>query len=414
MKKTRIRLDHFTTTWMIVALVVGVFTLTGRLELDVSWWLSIHMVALGVLTNAILQWSWYFTKSLLRLPATNKNAGRHQIYRQVFFNLSLVFLIFAMVTEDSGLVVVGAGLVAAILCWNGAALLVAMRSKFGSRFAIVIRYYIAASALLVLGCLLAALIAIAMLDPNASLWYLSRREVLTVAHAVVNALGWVGLSIAGTLVTLGPTMLRTRIIPGAVMRATYVLPYAFSFVIFAAMAVLAQMNLLAGIGIIAYVAALGWGIGYPLIKEARVKAPKAYSTLSVTLGILWCLAAALVLAISLLSDQLTVYQSWRSMILLIGAVGGALQILVGALTYLLPIAVGKGPAALKLGIAAVERGGLMRLTIKNLALVFAVLTMNPWWWMCVTVMYGVDLGTFAVAGAKQSSAGRMEKTANEL
>ena len=38
---------------------------------------------------------------------------------------------------------------------------------------------------------------------------------LLVAHALANVLGWVGLTLTGTLLTLWPTMLRTRLDPTA-------------------------------------------------------------------------------------------------------------------------------------------------------------------------------------------------------
>ena len=59
--------DRMTTAWMAAALLLFSATIVGRTAIPQSWWLSIHILTLGVLTNAILQWSWYFSRSLLRL-----------------------------------------------------------------------------------------------------------------------------------------------------------------------------------------------------------------------------------------------------------------------------------------------------------------------------------------------------------
>ena len=64
-------------------------------------------------------------------------------------------------------------------------------------------YYVAAAALLAVGAGLGAALARVQADP----WHTR----LLVAHASVNVLGWIGITALGTLVTLWPTMLRTRI-----------------------------------------------------------------------------------------------------------------------------------------------------------------------------------------------------------
>lgn len=406
-KKTRIRLDQFTTAWMVVALAVGVLTVFGRLSTSAAWWLSIHMITLGVLTNSILQWSWYFARSLLRLPRAHRGAGPEQTWRLVTFNLMLVATTFGMIWQNLFTVLIGATGIGVVLAWHGLALLQAARSQLGSKFAVIIRYYLAASASLVLGCVLGGFIAVTMFDSGAPLWLAQLRLPLTVAHALINGLGWIGLSIAGTLVTLGPTMLRTRIVPGAVIRAYRALPYAFGCVLAAALAILGGFASLAGGFVLIYVALLGWSVGYPLLEEAVVKAPRSFASYSVSAGLVWSAVAGVGLGLALVFGELPGYESTRSAVLVIAAAAGVLQILAGALTYLMPVAIGRGPRAVKVGIAALEWGGIFRVTLRNLALACAVVTMAPLWWVVVALTYGADLVIFAVAGIKQSRAGKL-------
>ena len=76
-----------------------------------------------------------------------------------------------------------------------------------SRFGATVRYYITAAALLPVGATLGTILARGLADPL--------HGQVRLAHASVNVLGWMGLTVLGTLVTLWPTMLRTRIAPGA-------------------------------------------------------------------------------------------------------------------------------------------------------------------------------------------------------
>src|SRR5699024_3542981 len=76
-----------------------------------------------------------------------------------------------------------------------------------SRFAGTVHYYLAAAAILPVGVTFGVILARDIADP----WY-SR---LLAAHALLNLLGWAGLTVIGTLMTLWPTMLRTKTTPGA-------------------------------------------------------------------------------------------------------------------------------------------------------------------------------------------------------
>lgn len=411
--KTRVRLDQFTTVWMAAALAFGVLTAVGKLSISTSWWMSIHIITLGVLSNAILQWSWYFARSLLRLPRNDRRGGRDQIMRQWAFNIALVVTVTGMWAENLPAVIVGAAGIGAVLAWHGAALLLASRGKLGSRFSVVIRYYVAASAALVIGCVLAGFIAGAMFSDSAPSWLLAARPWLTMAHSLVNGLGWLGLSIAGTLVTLGPTMLRTRMIPGAVARAQKALPAVALLALAAPTAAALSQARFAGVFVVGYTVALAWAIGLPLVEAALGKAPKQFPTWSMTAGLVWGAAAALALGAVLIGGGSLAYESARGSILAFAAAGGVLQILVGALAYLMPVAIGHGPAAVRLGIAVLESGSAGRVLFRNSALVLALVSglsgappMARVWWVAVVASYALDFVLFSVAGVKQSRRGR--------
>src|SRR6478735_7446471 len=98
MKSTsrRPRTDRITSAWMIAALVAALISVATKDVLPRTWWTTIHLVTLGVLTNGILQWSWYFARGILRLPPNDTRAYRDATRRSVAFNAVLVALVGAM------------------------------------------------------------------------------------------------------------------------------------------------------------------------------------------------------------------------------------------------------------------------------------------------------------------------------
>ncbi len=402
--RRRSRTDRMTTAWMVAAVLVLIVSIAGRTYIPQSWWLSIHIITLGILTNAILQWSWYFSRSLLRLPATDKRSGRDQAIRQGAFNVALVLLIAGMMAASFPLVVGAATGVGLVIAWHGGALVLAARSRLGSRFAIVIRYYIASAAFLVLGVVLGILAASAMFQVDAPTWVVEGRASLTLGHSLANFLGWLGLTIAGTLITLWPTMLRTRMAPDAVESSTQALLFAALGALIAVVAASTGWTKAAGFGVLIYCAALAWGIGVPLVKEVRVKPASGYATWSAGLGIMWALTGLLGLSIMLyLAPNADSFRDSAPALILMLGVGGALQILAGALTYLLPVIVGGGPSAVRVGIAVLDQHAVFRLTLRNVALAVGLLAVAvaPIFWLMVVATFALDITLFGMDGVIQ-------------
>ncbi len=62
----------------------------------------------------------------------------------------------------------------------------------------------------------------------------------------------------------------------------------------------------------------------------------------------------------------------RLILLALPFAGFVLQILLGALTFLIPVVLGGGPAAVRATIAILDRGDLVRLAATNVGLAMAV------------------------------------------
>ncbi len=396
-----------------MALVTSALVLTTRGFLPEPLWTSVHVVTLGVLTSSILQWSWYFTRALLHLPATDRRSGRDATIRMFAFHLVLVGLVAAMWTGQVLGTIAGAGAIGAIIAWHGLALVRAARARLGGRFAAVIHYYVAAAAFLVIGCLLAGFLTVAMFSVGAPGWLLTAQDGLTLAHALVNLGGWLGLSITGTLVTLGPTILRTRIDPRALDDAVTALPVLVVGIGVAATAATVGWMPGVGIGLLGFAAAATVGVGIPLVRAARTAGPTSFAGWTLGSGLAWTGVGLTAIAANafVAADAATLRDASLPWLAVLGA-GGILQVLVGALSYLMPVVIGGGPAAVRTGMATLESAWPARTALRNTALVLlAVCTAAgvdepaPWWGL-VLVAYVVDVALMARAGVRQSHARR--------
>ena len=412
-RSRRPRTDRLTTVWMLLALAGAVTAIATRSALPHTWWTTIHLVTLGVLTNGILQWSWYFARGLLRLPPNDRRSGRDALIRSLAFNAALVALIVSMWTGASALVIAFAAVVGAVVAWHGLAILLAAKHALGSRHAPLLRFYAAASALFVIGCTIAGFLTVALLDPNSPAWLLDARDGLTLAHSIIMVGGWLGLTIAGTLVTLGPTVLRTRMEADASATAVRGLPWLAAAVTGAGTAAALGWMPATGALLAAYALGLAVWIGLPLARVALAKGAREHAGWTLVGGIAWT-GAGLVLMAALISradDPTAARDAVMHWIPLIGVAGPA-QIFVGALTYLLPVVVGGGASTVRVGIAALETASTARLTVRTTCIALLAVTTGigadaRWaWWAAIAATFAADIALMAVAGARQARARR--------
>lgn len=414
MNKPRVpRTDRVTSVWMCVAAVAAAVTIIARGRIPQNLWTMIHLVTLGVLSNGIFQWSWYFTRALAHLAPDDRRAGRDNTVRIIAFNLSLLLLIGGMWSGVWHATVTGATLVSAIAAWHGWALLTAARERLASRFAVIIRYYIAAAFFLVVGATLAGFVTVAMFDADAPAWLAEARDRLTVAHALAGIAGWVGLTMGGTLVTLGPTAMRTRMDPRAVSFATSALPLWVAALLVAGTGAVAGLMRVASVGLLVVVGAAALGVGVPLLRAALTKSPAEYGAWSLMLGAAWILVAGAGACLRAFeaTDATGLRSAFLTWMPILGAAGLG-QLFVGALTYLMPVVIGGGPSAVRVGVGVLETAAPIRETARNVAALLAAsvaslsgtsaerLTIAAW--VVLLATYVVDIILMARCGVAQA------------
>ena len=332
-----------------------------------SWrWLAIHLFLLGAATNAILIWSAHFSVAVLRAPAPASR--RAETGRLVALNVGVVAVLVGGAADRPWTGVAGAALVFAAVVAHLGWLAARLHTALPTRFAVTVRYYLAAAIALVVGIPVgAAMLVVGEAD----------RSRLVLFHAHVNLLGWVTLTVLGTLLTLWPTVLRTRMAAGAVRAATVALPLLVTGLILLGTGLLAWWRTVIGAGLVLVVVGALTALR-PALAAARTRPPGSFAGWSIAAGAGWLLVALAVDAGTLLSSAAPERAAERFgdvlVPLLVGFVG---QVLIGALSYLLPMVLGGGPAELRRRIALLDRHWPQRLAMTNAALAVFVLPTPP-------------------------------------
>ena len=327
-----------------------------------SGWLMVHMVTLGLITNSILIWSQHFTEALMKIKIPDEHRGT-QVRRIFILNAGILVLMIGMVGQLSvpGLyaaTVVGALIVGSMVAWHGIYLLKQVRQALPSRFGVTIRFYIVAALLLPLGAAFGGMIAYPNLSGTLHSQFL-------LAHEAVNVLGFVGITAVGTLVTFWPTMLRTKMVDKALthsLRALYLMCGGLALTVVGA---ILGMRPLAAAGLVVYLLGL-LIVAWVMVRTLRTKRPNEYPPMSVGMGFLWLIVG--VAATAYLVATVPFAQLDMRAVTPIFVVGFLLQLLLGAMSYLLPQRMGGGPAVVRASNKEFSRFAAARVTAVNLAL----------------------------------------------
>ncbi|WP_433531632.1 hypothetical protein ACQPYA_05945 [Micromonospora sp. CA-263727] len=332
-----------------------------------SWrWLGIHLLLLGAATNAIVIWSAHFTSAVLRCPPP---ANRHgERIRLTVLNLGIAGVLANDLVDQPWIGVIGAGTVFAAVTAHLLWLLARLRATLPARFAVTVHYYLAATGALLIGIPVGAWMLVVDADS---------RPRLLLFHAHVNLLGWVTLTVLGTLLTLWPTVLRTRMADGAATTARRALPIAVAGITALGIGVLAWWPPLAAGGLALTATAILLTAGQAG-QAARRKTPASFPSWSITAAAGWLLVALSVDAWTLLSAPDPAAAADRFGVVLVPfLVGFVGQVLLGALAYLLPVALGGGPALVRERTERLDRHWPQRIATANAALAVFVLPVPP-------------------------------------
>lgn len=353
--------DLPTLGWLVAVVIVALL----HRSLPAPRWLLIHLLLLGAVSHSVLVWSRHFTDAVLH-AAPRPGDRRGQAARLAMLNLGTVLVVLGVTVDRWPATLVGATAIAVAVGWHGVALVRMLRSALPARFGLTVHYYVAAATTLPVGAALGAWMTHGTSE--------STHERVMVAHVTLNLLGWLGLTVLGTLVTLWPTMLRTRIVDGAETAATRALPVLIAGIGTVLAASLLDQTLLAALGLAIYLAGIVV-LAVPFVRTARARPPSAFPTLSVLAGVAWLVGtlAILVVGLATASGWMAAHDRLTQLTPALAA-GFAAQVLLGALSYLIPVVLGGGAAAVRAANAVLDRAGPLRVTMVNAGLLAALST----------------------------------------
>ncbi|MFG3512988.1 multicopper oxidase domain-containing protein [Streptomyces bobili] len=359
-KARHLRAHVLVVAWLGLALAA----VAGQESLPVARWLAVHMFLLGAVTTAILIWSEHFAVALLHAKLPDE---RWSTVRLATANLSVAGLLLGVWAARPLLTAVAAvSLVAAAL----AHLLMLVRlgrGALGGRLKPIVSYYRAATAALIVGAVLGALLATGGAGGP------DRYAGLRLAHLHVTLLGWIGLPVLGTLFMLWPTVLGVRMKERTTKVSRWVLWLAAGGLVVAVTALALGLRRPVVAGLALY---LG---GAVLAADLLVRTVRRHRPVSAAAA--WMLAAAtcwLTLAVTadiawLATRPLAAAQTGIDALLPVLLVGFVAQILIGALTYLLPVVLSSGPRDRAAVRSLLERAWLPRLVVLNTGVAVAAL-----------------------------------------
>ncbi len=338
-----------------VALAVIAVALQDWPALPVPRWLAVHLLLLGAATNAILTWTEHFAVALMRArkPSRRASAGR-----LAALNLGIVGVLVGVGAELAAVTIAAATLLGAVVVAHLVALLQIARRALMGRFAGTVRFYVAAGLAFVVGTSFGALLAVDAVPHRL-------HDPLHAAHVHANVFGWVGLTVLGTLFTLWPTVLRTRMVDHVMASAKRCLLLTTTGLAVSVTGLAADLRWVAVAGLATYGAGVVAAL-QPFLATWRRKSPRDGAAWSLAAGTGW-LVAGVVADLVLLSTapDSASYLAGLDTLIPPLVVGFVLQTLLGALTYLLPVIQGGGPAAVRAAIARLSRWWRVRVVALN-------------------------------------------------
>ncbi|BDZ60785.1 multicopper oxidase [Demequina sediminis] len=352
-----LRANALVAAWLVAAAVAA----AAHRVLPASEWLMVHLLMLGGVSAAILVWSAHFAEALRRRSLPTGRRG--QVARLAAHTVGAVAVIAGMVAPSPRAVVAGGAVVGIAVAWHAVEIALAARGALSNRLGWSTWAYVAAGASLVGGVVCGVLLARGpATDAIAARLYL--------AHVTLMILGWVGLTVMATLITLWPTVLAVRIPEGGVRfgRAGLVLMGSGVVLSGAALVVGARVAYAAAVLVVTAGIALS---AVPMLRAAspRVSGSRVPGTVAawhLAASVTWMASATLTWAafVATAGDWEESRQRMGGVVAALVA-GGAAQVLLGALTHLLPMVLGGGPHAVRAARDAVERRALARFVLLN-------------------------------------------------
>ncbi|MBS9533450.1 multicopper oxidase domain-containing protein [Mycobacterium sp. M1] len=343
-------------------LLVTVALLIAHDVIDHPIWLAVHALLLGAATNAIIIWSGHFTTTLCRVP---DQPEWHLAAKVAVLNVAVIAALTGVWINAETITGVAGAVVAIVAVVHGAELIAMKKKALSARFDYLVDFYLAAIVALLIGALAGASMAFGVHHWYARLW---------TTHVHVMLYGWIGLTVIGTLFTLWPTTMREKITPRSYSLAHRTLPTMAVGLGLAVIGLLMDSVWLTAVAFAVYLA----GVVITVVALRPTRQPNGPAAWMLAAATVWLGVAVLIEIIGLIATRSAGYlpNLIETTVMPLLAVGFVAQVLMGALTEMVPVLTAHGPPQRKAVIAYLARGWQARLLALNIAV---PLVAGHWW-----------------------------------
>lgn len=379
--------------WLVAASVIVV----AHRFVPHGAWLMVHLLLLGAVSTAILIWSQHFADTLLRHGAPG---GRvfHGV-RLFGHTLGVAVVVAGMVTDWWLLILVGGILVGIVALAHVATLIIQSRGALPARFAPLVQYYFASGIALAVGVTIG--IIMSRMDLPAG-WH----DRLYPAHLAFNLLGWVGLTVIGTVILLWPTVLHTKVSDAVDDTAKRSLMLMVGGLIVVGGAALLDVPALFAVGMIIYLVGVGLVVAAG-VQQARNSTQWTFASWSIAAGMGWFVFCTIAFGVVVVTAP-----NWGAVASSVGwligpfAAGFATQVLLGALSYLLPVVMGGGPETSRRTAFELNRSALYRVATVNLGIIVYLLPVPSVVKVVISLLVFVVLFVFLILAVRAAMVSR--------
>lgn len=325
-------------------------------ETRADMWLPLHLALAGAATTAISGNMQMFSVALTASP---QQAAVLVLGQLALVDVGAAMIAVAFPSGHEGVLAAGGIVFALGILTLGAIVLMARRRSLNRRHTFTLALYTAAVTSVLAGAVIGTTLGSGVVrDPDL---YLALRR----SHLSLNLLGFVSLTIAGTLVTLLPTVLRTRMVVRGTQSAGWSL---VGGTVGLAAGFGLRVPVLAALGGIAYAsgAMLIGSMAFLTLRSAKATAagPAARSAAAHLLpGLAWFCVGAVSLAWVLVTGG--DIERFLPVALVVFVVGWVVQVLLGAWSYLVPAQTRGGPGERRRHFAAIDTGSFALAALFN-------------------------------------------------
>lgn len=355
-----LRANAVVLAWLIAAAIA---TVVHR-WLPESEWLMVHLLMLGAVTAAILIWSAHFTQALRRRPLPSGRKG--EAVRLAGHSIGAIAVVVGIGGGFPNAVIAGAILVGAVLAWHVIEIVVSSKGAFANRLGWSTWGYVGAGVAMMTGIA----VGVVLSRSSTSVDVAAR---LYLSHVTLMIVGWVALTVMATLITLWPTVLAVRLPDASV-------PWGRAGLVAMGTGVVATVGLIAAdaqlaSGLVLTLVAVGIGlVGVPMAQAARSRPPTTVAGWHLAAAVVWLAGSVLTWAAFVATaDDWAQAQARMGGVVAAVVAGGAAQVLLGALSHLIPMVLGGGPHAVRSARASIESTALARFVLINAGVLLWVL-----------------------------------------